>query len=756
MKSLPLAAALLLTAPLTLHAQPFGIETRAENTALLINSLPSDQPGTMQLERVFAPLNFTQPVLMLEAPDGSGRMFVVERTGRIWTFPRADNLEASDKQLFLNLSQDVRTDSEHGLLGLAFSPDFATDGEFYVCYSPDSGARRTRVSRFTNANPSDNAAVPASEEVIIEFSQPADNHNGGMIAFGPDGMLYIGLGDGGGSNDQFNQAQDTRTLLGSMVRIDVAGTPDPGLNYRIPPDNPFVNGGPAGDQTRREIWAYGLRNPWRFSFDQMTGALMVADVGQGCWEEVDVINKGGNYGWPRMEGNVCFVAGQPCSTNVGSCSTLGLARPIAVYDRSNGQSITGGFTSYSSRVPDLYGMFIYADYVSGRIWGLRHLNGVTTGPFVLTSSAGFNITGFGQDADGEVYVLNFGAGTIHRLVPTSPEPDAFPTRLSDIPALLAAGKGEDQTAQGIIPYRPSTELWSDNTHKSRFMALPGLTQATWTPVDGLEFPEETVLIKNFVMPLDDRDPENSLKRLETRLMFHKNGTWHGFSYEWNEEETDAVLLTTSRRRPLTITRADGSTLEYEWYYPSRNDCRQCHVPDVAEVLGISSGLLNSDFGYPASGVEANQLATLDHIGFFDAALPAPVAELPRIPDAKDPADGTLEERARAYFVSNCAFCHRPDGPAPVNIDLRWETLLENTNTVGVRPQSIDLGYHDPYIINPGRPFQSVLLGRMSDRGSFAQMPPIATSRVDEVGRDLIRDWIQSLPPLPTPGGWVAY
>lgn len=365
----------------------------------------ADSPGAMRLERAFPQLAFSFPVLMVEAPEPAPRMFVVEKRGTIRVFPKVPDPAPDEAVVFLDIQTRVRNAGEQGFLGLAFDPDYAANGEFYVYYSWLDGECTTcptRVSRFTNDDPADSVVDPNSEEVILDFAQPYDNHNGGMIAFGPDGMLYIGLGDGGSGGDPHNNGQDTRTLLGAILRIDVRSAPDPGLAYRIPEDNPFFNGGPAGAETRKEIFAYGLRNPWRFSFDMQNGTLFCGDVGQNSYEEVDVIVAGGNYGWRYREASHCY---NP-PTN---CPTEGLIDPIAEYGRDLGRSITGGFVSYSLAVPELYGVYLYADYGSRRIWGLRYENLTVSGPYTLVDPAGFPIAGFGQDRDGEVYVLDFTA-----------------------------------------------------------------------------------------------------------------------------------------------------------------------------------------------------------------------------------------------------------------------------------------------------------------------------------------------------------
>ena len=350
----------------------------------------------------------TRPVYLTHAGDGSGRLFIVEKGGRILIWRNGALLPDP----FLDITDRVNSGcSECGLLSVAFPSDYATTGVFYVYYNakenlvandqpnePD-GSNDSVVARFhVSADP--DIADPNSEEQLLLQNQPATNHNGGQLAFGPDGHLYIGLGDGGGGGDTYHNGQDTTTLLGKILRIHVtAGGP-----YTIPADNPFV-----GDPNYRdEIWAFGLRNPWRFSFDSATGDLYIGDVGQGAWEEIDVqpaASSGGeNYGWPIMEGLVCY--------NADSCNQTGLTLPVTVYDHSNDCSVTGGFVLHS-RKPGQAPVYLYSDYCSGDVRALQR-NGNEWATTTLFDSGQF-VTSFGMDEDGDIYLLGNG-GTVARFV----------------------------------------------------------------------------------------------------------------------------------------------------------------------------------------------------------------------------------------------------------------------------------------------------------------------------------------------------
>jgi glucose/arabinose dehydrogenase len=348
---------------------------------------------------------FERPLFLADPDDGSGRLFVVEQPGRI-RIVRDGEVEPEP---FLDITDRVNSDSsEQGLLGLAFDPAFAENGRFYVGYTGYDGptGMSNEVARFQVSADDPDRADPESELTLLEIEDPYRNHNGGLVLFGPDGYLYAGMGDGGSGGDPENHGQNPGTLLGSILRIDVSEGTDAGdPPYAIPPDNPFVDD-PAA---RPEIWAYGLRNPWRFSFDRETGDLWIADVGQNAWEEVNfqaADSPGGeNYGWSIMEGNHCFEA--------SDCDTAGLVRPIAEYDHSQGVSVTGGYVYRGEAAPDLHGVYLYADYGSGYLWGFYRGEGgeaVVAGPI----ETGLNISSFAEDAAGEVYVTAFD-GTVYRV-----------------------------------------------------------------------------------------------------------------------------------------------------------------------------------------------------------------------------------------------------------------------------------------------------------------------------------------------------
>ncbi|SIN70263.1 PQQ-dependent sugar dehydrogenase [Algoriphagus halophilus] len=357
------------------------------------SSNPSTPTGNLAVVEAFPGLSFTRPVDFQNAGDNTNRVFVVEQRGVISVFQNESTV--TSKSTFLDIEAQVDdSGNEEGLLGLAFHPNYSSNGYFYVNYTASS-PNRTVISRFSVSSANPNQADPSSELVLLEFEQPYSNHNGGQISFGPDGFLYIAVGDGGSGGDPKGNGQNRNTLLGTILRIDVDQT-NGADNYAIPSDNPFINNNQG---FREEIYAYGLRNPWRFSFDSQNGQLWVGDVGQNRYEEIDLIQKGGNYGWNTMEGFHCF--------NSSNCNQTGLELPVWEYDRSKGDiSVTGGYVYRGPSIQELQGLYIYADYVSGRIWSLDISNPSSPVNTELFDTD-FAISSFGVDQNQELYICGF-------------------------------------------------------------------------------------------------------------------------------------------------------------------------------------------------------------------------------------------------------------------------------------------------------------------------------------------------------------
>jgi glucose/arabinose dehydrogenase len=357
----------------------------------------------IQLVPVFSGLQ--EPTFVTQAGDGSGRFFVLERLGRIRVYA-GPNIEG---QVFLDIADRVGDRGyEQGLLGLAFPPNFQDSGFFFINYTNNDGD--TLIARYrVSDNP--NQADRESEAVVLFLDQPAPNHNGGMLLFGPDGYLWVGTGDGGGANDSFNNGQNPGTLLGKMLRLDV--TSDPNQPYTVPASNPWVAQTWNGQEVRDEIWAIGLRNPWRYSFDRRTGDLWIGDVGQNQFEEIDyvparLVRQGGlNFGWPLLEGNDCRAGDE--------CAAAEVTAPLIAYAQaSNGCSVTGGYVYRGQAFPVLNGVYLYADFCSGNLWGYWRVGSQGQSVQLLTGAAA--ISSFGEDEAGELYVTDYGGGVVYRLV----------------------------------------------------------------------------------------------------------------------------------------------------------------------------------------------------------------------------------------------------------------------------------------------------------------------------------------------------
>ncbi len=362
-----------------------------------------DKPLAVSVERAFPNVVFERPIVVTHANDGSNRVFVAEQDGIIKVMPNSDDVE--EAAVFLDIDERVvykDNQNEEGLLGFTFHPKFKENGQFFVYYTTSTAEHTSVISRFRVSKSDPNTADPASEEEILRIPQPFWNHNGGTICFGPDGMLYIGLGDGGSGNDPEGNGQNLTTLLGSILRIDVDHKSE-GKNYAIPKDNPMIGKTVVGRRgesipVKEEIFAWGLRNVWRMSFDRKTGTFWVADVGQNLWEEINIVKSGGNYGWNIREAKHWF---RPDGNDV---DRKDLIDPIWEYHHSIGKSITGGNVYRGSKVPELVGKYVYADYVTGLLWALEYdeAKGHVVANYSLTGEKQ-PVMSFGEDEAGETY-----------------------------------------------------------------------------------------------------------------------------------------------------------------------------------------------------------------------------------------------------------------------------------------------------------------------------------------------------------------
>ena len=427
-----------------------------------------------------------------------------------------------------------------------------------------------------------------------------------------------------------------------------------------------------------------------------------------------MINRGGNYGWNIMEGAHCY--------NAASCDQTGLVLPVAEYDHSQGFAVTGGYVYRGSDIAFLQGRYLYADYATGRIWALQQ-----TGPGQYASAelldTSLNISSFAEDHDGELYVIDLNGGIFKIAGDSGTQTGQIPPLLSDW-GCFEAGDVTSFSSH-VIPYDINTVLWSDDADKSRFMAIPDGTTVDIDAQSRFDLPPGSVVGKHFRL---------NGRLVETRLLLHHEPPhgWQGYTYEWNDTETGASLLTTSK---------DKNIGEQIWHYPSRAECDGCHTAVAGFTLGPEVGQLNRDFVYPATSIEANQLITLESIGVLSAPLTD--AEKSTAFYAIDDAAYSAERRARSYLHTNCANCHQPGGPGGGDMDLRMATPLEHTGTCGRAPLGDTLGLINPVIIAPGNPGQSILVLRMEDSGQH-RMPPLASNIIDTEAIAVIRTWISAL------------
>ncbi len=710
-----LAAVLLAACAQEEAAQeaPYGLEQRVQVQGLTFpTGLAS--PGPVDVVDAFPLLSFQEPLLLTHAGDGSGRVFVVERRGVVKVF--ANDPAASTTVKFLDIHSKVITGGERGLLGLAFDPDYASNGYFYVRYStptmtigPD---HRDVLSRFQVSAGDPDLADPASETPLLAFDQPFSNHNGGMIAFGPDEMLYVAVGDGGNQHDPLEHAQDLGSIFGKILRLAPDGS--------IPADNPFV--GQVG--AHEEIWAYGFRNPWRFSFDRVSGELWCGDVGQEDREEIDLVRKGENYGWDLFEGTLEHE--NPLDVPLSATTP-----PVRQYDHTKGRAVTGGYVYRGTDVPSLAGTYVYGDFVTSQIWSLVYDGEQAISNVTIATIP--NPASFGEDESGELHVCSFD-GHVYRFQ----EPGGGPGQ-APFPQLLSETGLFDDTAglaatPGAIEYDVRVHLWSDGASKRRWLALPGFADIDFHATEAWGFPVGTVLAKHFEI---DAAP-GVKRRLETRVLLRSVAGWEGYTYKWNPAGTDADLLTGSESEVLTILdpNAPGGQYDLTWYYPSSADCLVCHTLVAGRVLGVRTRQLNAGFAYPKA--VDNQLRSWNHIGLFDWDIgPASAyGALPRLEDAAAP----VAARARAYLDANCAYCHRLGGPTPVSVDLRYGIPLAQMNAILVPPSAGDLGILNAFIVAPGSKETSVLWERMRLLDSN-RMPPLGSSLEHSEAVDVVGQWI---------------
>ncbi len=734
---------LVIAACLPLVAAEPIQRSRVPWTTSRVTGSPDPAPP-FKVVRAFPNLKFEKPVLLARCP-GSDRLFVGEQAGVIYSFENSPNAKA---ELFVDLRKEVQTvhllaDAKdvEAVYGLTFHPDFEQNRQCFVCYTVRSKNARernladgTRVSRFRVTDTKPPRIDPASEVIVLSFLQ--GGHNGGDLHFGPDRMLYISTGDAANPNppDPFNTGQDISDLLSSILRIDVDHR-DEGKNYAIPNGNPFVNLSSA----RPEVWAYGFRNPWRMSFDRQSGELFVGDVGWELWEMVHRIEKGGNYGWSAMEG--------PQPIKIDQVGPTPVRPPLIELPHTIACSVTGGYVYRGNKFPELRGAYIFGDWETRRLWAARFAGDkVVEMPEITRPSV--RMSAFGEDNEGELYLLDHDNGTIHTLErnDASSENVNFPTKLSDT-GLFASVK-EHRPAAGVVPFEINSRQWQDGATAERLIALPGnssvLLHANGKPVPGLvywhnfrmHFPKDAVLARTLSL---------GSTRLETQLLHYDGMDWRAYTYAWRDDQSDADLVPADGAEKEV--RAEGKARV--WQFQSRSQCMSCHSNQSEYALSFLPDQLNRS---GADGI--NQLVAFTKTGLVRRAgkdgeflPPFDDASVAREKKVADPSDETqpLDARARGYLHANCGHCHSDHGGGAVALRLSFATPLTEMKAIDVRPTRGDFGLRDAAIIKPGDPYASTLYFRMAKFGRD-RMPHIGSEMPDEQGLQLIERWILGLAP----------
>ena len=716
----------------------FNLEKRVPWTTSRLKGSPDPLPPyTTQV--AFPKLKFDEPLCLAPVPGENG-FLISERHGKIFSF--ANQADTAEKTLVLDLDTVI--------YGLACHPDFKKNGLIYVvCLNKEMPPHPegTQLVRY-HVPTGKVAADPASRQLLLTW--PSGGHNGGCLRFGPDGMLYISTGDASGIADELQTGQDLTDLPGSILRIDV-DHPSAGKHYGIPKDNPF---GSLKD-VRPEIYAYGIRQAWKFGFDP-DGTLWAGEIGQDLWEAIHIIVSGGNYGWSVQE------SAHPFRPERKRGPTP-IQPPIVEHHHIDFRSITGGFVYGGSRLPELRGMYIYADYDTGKIWGLRYDKAAKKVTENRELADGIlRIVEWGQDRQGEMFLVDHIGGQLHQLV-KSPETKVvsdFPRKLSDT-GLFTSTK--DLTpAPGLVPYSVNSQLWSDGAQKDRWLAIPGDAKIEFEsvtypgaipgPRPGFGFPDGTVAVKHFSIETEPGNPA-SRKRLETRVLVFEQlpGTqemgdqlWQGYTYIWNDEQTDAILADKNGqdlKLQIKDKNSPGGQREQVWHFPSRAQCGMCHTMPAKFVLGLNTIQLNKDYDY-GHGQVMNQLAAWNKWGLFKEPLKTAPKDLPKLADYRDPKV-SLNERARSYLQSNCTHCHMRWGGGNAEFQLLYDLDVHKTGTVGVKPAHGAFGLKDPALLSPGHPDQSLISVRMKLPG-LGRMPHIGSNVIDQEGAKLIADWIASL------------
>jgi glucose/arabinose dehydrogenase/mono/diheme cytochrome c family protein len=732
--------------------------------------MPASAPSaSWRMVDAFPGLTFNTPNSMCAAPGISNALFLVECAGRIWM---VTNLATTPtKVLYLDITNRVLSDAfERGAKGVACHPGFKTNGLMFVTYNYTSGGiNYVRLSKFTNSN-------PASEVVLIQQVDDGPFHDIDTCRFGPDGYLYVSIGDEGGQEEQYQNAQRIdKDLYSCIIRIDVdkkpgnlepnadVDIPRDGLGkayFSVPSNNPFVgatsfNGRPVNSsQVRTEIYVLGLRNPWQFSFAPGTNKLWVADVGREAREEIDLLGPGQNAGWSWREASLPGPrSGQ--TINEAAESAAVLATPVLEYSHGSGTnqgySITGGFVYQGTNYPGLNGLYIFADFISGHIWTMNPTNPVATFNRITGQSS---LSAFLLDpSNNDILAIQWSAGDdsgrILRLV-FNVDDSPFPQTLSATG--FFADLSDLTPNPGAEAYAPNLPFWSDYATKRRWFLIKNTTDTLTYSRDGKwTFPTGMIWAKHFDLELQRGNPATR-KRIETRMLVKTASGAYGVTYKWNAAGNEAFLVQDAGEEfDLSVTN-NGIAATQRYHIPSRSECVTCHNPQAGSVLSFNTRQLNCNG--TIAGFSTNLLTGLMAAGYLVGLNENPTV-LPRYV-RPDETQYSVESRARSYLAVNCAYCHQPGGSGPPSWNGRPELSLWDTGLINGIPLAGANPSHR--LILPGDLNQSIVWNRVARTNGYTQMPPIGTNEKDTVAIQLLADWIlNTLPSRQNYDSWrLAY
>ncbi|MFO1460243.1 MAG: PQQ-dependent sugar dehydrogenase [Verrucomicrobiota bacterium] len=720
-------------------------------------ALPFQAPITeFGLVNAFPQIRFsflTDRIVGLAVPPGrTNELYVTGQVGRILVIT---NLMAPTRRVFLDLSDVTYSGGESGLVGLEFHPNFAENRQFFVYYTRtnrDIGRTWMTLSRFVTDPADPYRALPESEQTLIAQPDRDNIHQSGDIHFGPDGYLYVPMGDEGSQNDPFHSSQHIdENFFSAILRIDVDGrpgslppNPHPSIGpagYWIPPDNPFIgatsfNGTPVNPaNVRTEFWAVGQRNPHRMHFDRKTGEIYTGDVGGARREEINRIVKGANYGWVFYEGTLT----NPYSPYGPAPAAMVPTFPIYEYGRTGGDpnmqgsAVIGGLVYYGTNYPSLDGKYIFGDYISAHIWAMTfHGSSKPTVNRLVTGDYG--PTGFGlHPGTGEILLAQRNGEKISRLVRQVGVGPALPATLSEV------GVFSDINAltvrPEVEPYEVAAPFWSDNAIKRRWFFFQDATSKVQRSTsDQWTFPTGMVWMKHFDLEMVRGNPATK-RRIETRFLVKTTNSAYGMTYRWRPDGSDADLVV-DQGYDEEFQIDDGGTIRTQnWHYPGRAECMTCHNGAAGFALGFSTRQLNK----VSTQTGINQLTRLNTLGVLDPPSPSPDL-LPHL-TAVDDATGGLLARFKSYVDANCSYCHMPGGVGQGSWDARFSTPLSRQGII-YAPVTADLGTPGAKIIKPGDVNGSVLWRRIAEMGLY-HMPPLGTAVINQAGVDLVRKFTEN-------------